>query len=93
MTHFPDRKPEPGVTNAVRAYIVDNMLLGAAEDLDDGTSLLEAGILDSTGAIELVAFIEETFGIRVAEDELVPENLDSVAAIAAFVERKQGAAR
>lgn len=71
----------------IRAYLVDNLLLGE-DELDDGASLLDAGFLDSTGAVELVAFLEATFGILVADRELVPENLDSVERIAAFVARK-----
>jgi acyl carrier protein len=51
-------------------------------------SLLEEGILDSTGVLELVSFLEQHFGITVSDDELLPENLDSVAQIVAFVEKK-----
>lgn len=80
------------ILKMVRAYIIDNLLLGSGTDLDDGASLIEAGILDSTGAMELVAFLESAFGLAVADDELVPDNLDSVLRIKAFVERKLGSA-
>jgi acyl carrier protein len=72
----------------IRAYIIDNLMLGHADGLDDDASLLESGILDSTGAIEMVAFLETAFAITIADHELVAENLDSVARIAAFVESK-----
>ena len=81
------------VQDKVRAYIVDNLLLGVADDLDDGASLLDIGILDSTGAMELVAFIEHEFKVAVADYDLIPENLDSVHKICAFVARKLAAAR
>jgi acyl carrier protein len=62
----------------------DRVELGASE------SLLEAGLIDSTGVLELVAFLESRFGIQVADDEMVPENLDSVRGIVAYVQGKLG---
>lgn len=58
----------------------------------DDASFLKSGIIDSTGMMELVLFIEEEFGVKIADTELVPRNLDSVAQAAAFVERKQAEA-
>jgi acyl carrier protein len=72
----------------VRNFIVDNFLFGEADGLHDDTSFLEAGILDSTGVMEVVGFLEERFGIRVDDDELTPENLDSIASIGEYVSRK-----
>ena len=72
----------------VRNFVVDNFLFGQADDLQDDTSFLEAGILDSTGVLEVVAFLEQQFGVRVDDDELTPENLDSIASIGEFVARK-----
>lgn len=72
----------------IRKYIVDNLLLGIAADLDDGSSLSESGFMDSTGAMELVAFLEQEFPIRIADQELVAANLDSINRIVALVERK-----
>jgi len=72
----------------VRNFVVDNFLFGNANGLADDTSFLEAGILDSTGVLEVVAFLEQQFGVRVEDDELTPENLDSIASIGAFVSRK-----
>lgn len=53
----------------------------------DGESLLEAGVMDSIGVIQLVAYIEERLGVPVSEDDMMPENFDSISAIVAFVER------
>lgn len=77
----------------LRQYVVDTFLFGVGgETLTDDLSLLEAGIIDSTGVLELVAVIEEKYGVQVDDSELVPENFDSLAKIAAFVERKRKAA-
>lgn len=73
----------------IRAYIVDSFLLGDDDGLDDDASLIEAGVVDSTGIVEIVTYLEETFGIEVDDDDLVPENLDSISRLAAFVDRKQ----
>jgi acyl carrier protein len=76
------------IKHKVKNFVVDNFLFGNADGLDDDTSFLEAGILDSTGVMEVVAFLEQQFGVRVDDDELTPENLDSIASIEAFVSRK-----
>ena len=60
--------------------------------LNDDASLMEQGIVDSTGVLELIGFLERTFGISVADTETVPENLDSIARIVAYVQRKRPAA-
>lgn len=75
----------------VRAFVVDNFLFGNANGLADDTSFLEAGILDSTGVMEVVAFLEREFGIKIDDDELTPENLDSIDNIGAFIAQKQQA--
>lgn len=76
----------------VRDYIIENFLFGDAEPLaDDAMSLLDGGIIDSVGVMELVAFLEQEFGVKVADEELVPENLDSVANLVGFIGRKQAA--
>jgi acyl carrier protein len=72
----------------VKAFIVDNFLFGESKELEEDTSFLETGIVDSTGILELVAFIEETFGIRMADDELIPENLDSISNVVNYLQRK-----
>lgn len=73
----------------IRDFIVENFLFGEGGDaLTDDQSLVEAGLIDSLGVAELVAFIETEFGIQPADEELVPENFDFIALIAAFVQRK-----
>lgn len=75
------------IPRKVHAYIVENLLFDASE-IDDETSLVEAGILDSTAAMELVAFLESEFALKITDEDLVPENLDSIRKIKSFVERK-----
>ena len=72
----------------LRSYIVDNILFGDDRGFEDGTSFLEAGIIDSTGVLELVDYIERAFEVEVADAELMPENFDSLDKLTAFVERK-----
>lgn len=74
----------------IRHFIVQTFLFGQELDLDDGASLLEKGVIDSTGVLELVAHLEKAYGIRVKDDELVPDNLDSIEAIVAYLARKNG---
>ena len=76
------------IDGQIRAYIKENFLFGSEEKLDEKDSLLDRGIIDSTGAMELVTFIESEFKVQVSDRDLVPENLDSIAAITAFVTRK-----
>jgi acyl carrier protein len=77
---------------AIRRFVVDTFLFGnGGETLGDQDSLLDRGIIDSTGVLELVAFIEGDFGIVVDDDDLVPANLDSIAGVAAFVRAKRSA--
>lgn len=80
------------IKQQVRAYIIDNFLMGeAAGELGDDTSFMERHIIDSTGFLELIAFLEETFGIKVKDEEMVPENLDSLSSIEAYVRSKRPA--
>jgi acyl carrier protein len=74
----------------IREFIVENFLFGNDDGLQNDTSFLEEGIIDSTGVLELVTFLEETYEIQVEDDELIPENLDSIDNVAAYVERKMG---
>jgi acyl carrier protein len=77
------------VGSQIRAFIVSNFLFGqGGEQLQEAQSFLETGIIDSTGVLELVAFLEERFGISIADRELLPENLDSLRNATRFVERK-----
>ncbi|MGD2165533.1 MAG: acyl carrier protein [Anaerolineae bacterium] len=77
------------VEEQIKRWIADNFLFtddGFA--LPDDASLLEEGIVDSTGVLELVMFVEETFDITVEDDEILPDNFDSVTKLAAYVRRK-----
>lgn len=74
---------------SIRAFVVDNFLFGEESGLKSNSSFLDEGIVDSTGILELVAFIEREYGIRIADDELVPENLDSIERVASFIEKKR----
>ncbi len=76
------------ITTKIRSYLRDNFLFGNDEEIADGDSLLERGVIDSTGAMELVGFLETEFTVTVSDRDLVPGNLDSIAAMTAFVERK-----
>ena len=74
----------------IRSFLADIFFLGDdPAKLSADASLIESGIIDSTGVFELVGFLEEQYAIRIEEDELVPENLDSVDNIVAFVARKR----
>ena len=79
------------IEKEIRDFIVENFLFGNREKLpDEDDSFLQKGLIDSTGILEVVNFIEEKFGIRVEDDELLPENLDSVRRLAGFIVRKRG---
>jgi len=74
----------------LREFIVENYLLTCDDSsLGDADSLTERGILDSTGALELVMHLQERYGVTVQDEELHPDNLDSIDRIAAFIERKR----
>lgn len=77
------------IESRVRNFLLENFLFTQDQGaLQNGESLLERGIIDSTGVMEISAYIETEFGITIADSELLPENLDSVANIVAFVTRK-----
>ena len=75
--------------DTLREFIFENLMLGLRKhELDDTDSFLEKGIIDSTGVLELVAFVEQTFEFEVEDEELVPENFDSVAKLETYIQRK-----
>lgn len=77
----------------IRQYILENFLFTEDESaLKDSDSFLETGIIDSTGVLEIILFIEETYGIKVNDSEMFPANLDSVDNLSNFVQRKQAQA-
>ena len=69
----------------VREFVIANFLFGSAGELKDDASFLDSGVVDSTGILELIMFLESTYGIRVEPDEMRPENLDSVEKVSAFL--------
>ena len=77
----------------VRAFILDRFYVPDPERLADDASLLETGIVDSTGVQEVIGFLEGEFGIRVENDEIIPEHLDSVDRLVRFVQHKRDVAR
>ncbi|MEA2108164.1 MAG: acyl carrier protein [Pseudomonadota bacterium] len=76
------------IKSKIRDFIVENFLFGSADELNDDSSFLDGGIIDSTGVLELVEFLEEDFSISIDDEELVPENLDSINNVAAFLKNK-----
>jgi len=74
--------------NKVRDYIIENFLYGEEGKLSEETSFLGSSIIDSTGVLELVNYLEETFKIKVEDDEIIPENLDSMKNISLFLKKK-----
>lgn len=72
----------------IRAFIVDNFLFGDGSSLKDDTSFLEERIIDSTGILQIISYIEEEFDIKIDDEEIIPENLDSLSNITIFLNRK-----
>ena len=82
----------PDIAREIREFVISNFLYGQQPSaIDDQQSFLESGIIDSTGVLELVGFIEQQYGIAIGDRELVPENLDSVANVSRFVGEKLAA--
>ncbi len=80
------------VKAGIRRYIEDNFIMGARQvALGDADSFLEHHVLDSTGFLELIAYLEQAHGIKVEDDEMLPENLDSLDNVAQFLARKRAA--
>jgi len=77
----------------LRTFIRENFLYGLETAFSDDDSFLELGLIDSTGVLELVAYIEKQFRMRVSDDDLVPENLDSINNLVRFIESNRNAAR
>ena len=77
------------VTERIRNFVSENYLFGYDEnELCDDSSLLELGIIDSTGILELVVFLEKEFNVEVLDEEILPENLDSINCISSYVSKK-----
>jgi acyl carrier protein len=80
------------VAAQITRFIVENFYVAEPERLSPDTSLIAEGIVDSTGMLEVIAFLEADLGVAVDDREAVPENLETIGRIAAFVERKRAAA-
>jgi acyl carrier protein len=78
------------IKDEIRQFITEKFLLNSGDDLDDDMSLLETNTVDSVGILEIVGFIENHFNLKIEDEELTAENLDSVNKIARFIEKKQG---
>ena len=72
----------------IREFIIENFLFGDDEGLKDDASFLEEGIVDSTGVLELVTFLEEEYSITIEDEELIPENLDSIDNAVSYLKKK-----
>ena len=78
------------LTSTIRQFIIENFLFEEDDNLKEDTSFLENGIIDSTGVLELVMYIEETYAISVDDEDIVPENLDSISNVTEYIQRKKG---
>ena len=76
------------LAQSLRTFIKDNFLFGADDAFADDDSLVEQGIIDSTGVLELITHLEATYKLAIDDDELVPENLDSIANLTRFIQTK-----
>ena len=72
----------------IRAFVVENYLFGEEKKLGNDDSFMDTGIIDSTGILELLRFLEATFDIKITDEELIPDNLDSINKIVAFLQAK-----
>ncbi len=76
------------IEREVRSFVTNDFLFGQSLDLKPGDSLLDKGVIDSTGVLELVAFLESQYAITVEDDDVIPDNLDSIENIVQFVSKK-----
>ena len=83
---------EDSIERKLREFIIQHFLFGdASKPLSDEDSFLEKRIIDSTGVVQLVSFIEEAFGITVQDEEIIPDNLDTIRKLVHFIQKKTGA--
>lgn len=78
------------IRDAIRTFVTTNFYVPDPKLVTDDTSFLSSGIVDSTGVLEVVTFVESTWGITVDDAELLPENLDSVNGLVNYITRKKG---
>jgi acyl carrier protein len=89
MSVQPPTSPDGAIARRVRQFIVENFFVSDPSTLPDDASLITGGFVDSTGLLEVIAFLETEYGIRVLDEETIPENLETIGRIAAFVARKR----
>ncbi len=73
----------------IREFVVENFLFGDGAHVSNDTNFFEKGIIDSTGILELVSYIEETYNLTIEDEDLIPENFSSLNTVAAFLQKKQ----
>jgi acyl carrier protein len=81
------------IEDQVRAFLIENFIFDPSVQLDADDSFMENGVVDSTGVLEVISWVEATFGVSVADREVLPENFDSISSLCRYVQRKQGAHR
>ena len=81
---------DDAIKQRLREFVAKNFYMADPTSFDDRSSFLDRGIIDSTGVLELVSFVEGEYGLSVADEDIVPANFDSIDALAAFVARKRG---
>ena len=81
--------PSVDIGSEIHDFVVNNFLFGKADGLAYDDSLLGKGVIDSTGVLELVSFLQERFAIRMEDEEIVPDNLDSIQNLVNYVNRKR----
>lgn len=79
------------VASRIKEFVVSNFYVSDPAELTPSTELVGSGLIDSTGMLEVVSFLETEFGIKIRDEEMLPENLGSIGQIAAFVGRKRAA--
>jgi acyl carrier protein len=78
------------IRTEIREFVVENFLFGEDGELEDDASLIAKGIVDSTGMLELISYLETHFGIEIRDEDLLPDNMDSIDRLSNFVLRKTG---
>ena len=76
------------IQKEIRQYVFENFIVDDDEDFSDDESFLESGLIDSTGILELITFVEENYEIEIEDEEMIPDNLDGIAKVARFVASK-----
>lgn len=78
------------IKEKVRTFVIENFLLGdSSGNLSDDDSFFEKGVIDSTGVLELVGFVEKSFNVKFKDEELIPDNLDSLNKITDFIAKNR----